>query len=161
MAIRRQLNAEQEIVEAFEQCGRITEYLVTVVPRRFWQQAPPSGHGRTIAAMVAHIHGVRKTFAKMGGAPVPPSLDRNSVTPVQARRALRQTNAALATLFRDSLLRGDARIKGLPRRSVNMMAYLIQHDAHHRGQIMLRARELGHAFSGDDVMRVWGWKRLA
>ena len=95
MAIRRQLNAEQEIVEAFAQCGQITEYLVTVVPRRFWQQPSPTGHGRTIAAMVAHIHGVRKTFAKMGGAPVPPSLDRNSVTPAQARRALRQTNAAL------------------------------------------------------------------
>ena len=161
MAIRRPLNAEQEIVEVFEQCGQITEYLVTVVPRRFWQQPPPSGHGRTIAAMVAHIHGVRKTFAKMGGAAVPPSLDRNSVTPVQARRALRQTNAALVTLFRDSLLRGDARIKGMPRRSVNMMAYLIQHDAHHRGQIMLRARELGHVFAGADVMRVWGWKRLS
>jgi uncharacterized damage-inducible protein DinB len=34
------------------------------------------------------------------------------------------------------------------------------HDAHHRGQITLRARELGHVFSGDDVMRIWGWKRL-
>ena len=160
MAIRRQLNAEQEIIEAFEQCGQITEDLVTVVPRRFWQQPPPTGHGRTIAAMVTHIHGVRKTFAKMGGAAVPPSLDRKRVTPAQARQALRQTNVALGTLFRDSLLRGEARVKGLPRRSVNMMAYLIQHDAHHRGQIMLRARELGHVFAGADVMRIWGWKRL-
>ena len=160
MAVRRQLNADQEIVEAFEHCGQVTEYLVTVVPRRLWQQPSPTGHGRTIAAIVAHIHGVRKTFAKMGGAAVPPSLDRTRVTPLQARRALHQTNAALATLFRDSLLRGEARVKGLPRRSVNMMAYLIQHDAHHRGQITLRARELGHAFAAADVMRIWGWKRL-
>ena len=111
--------------------------------------------------MVAHIHGVRKTFAKMGGATVPPSLDRRTVTQAEARRALRQTNTALATLFRDSLHRGEARVGRLPRRSINMMAYLIEHDAHHRGQIMLRARELGHAFSGTDVMRIWGWKRLS
>ena len=160
MPVRRQLNVEQEIVEAFEQSGQITEYLVTVLPRRLWQQPSPTGHGRTIAAMVAHIHGVRKTFAKMGGAAVPPSLDRMRVTQTQARRALRQTNAALTTLFRDSLGRGEARLRGLPRRSINMMAYLIQHDAHHRGQIMLRARELGHTFTGADVMRIWGWKRL-
>ncbi len=111
--------------------------------------------------MVAHIHGVRKTFAKMGGAAVPPSLDRNRVTVVQASRALRQTNSALTTLFRDSLRRGETRVKGMPRRSVNMMAYLIEHDAHHRGQIMMRVRELGHSFAGVDVMRVWGWKRIA
>ena len=154
------MSADQEIVEAFEQCGRVTEYLVRVLPRRLWHQPSPTGHGRTIAAMVTHIHGVRKTFAKMGGAPVTPSLDRTRVTPGQALRAFRQINGALTELFRASLARGEARVKGLPRRSVNMMAYLIQHDAHHRGQIMLRARELGHAFTSDDVMRIWGWKRL-
>jgi hypothetical protein len=25
---------------------------------------------------------------------------------------------------------------------------------------MMRAKELGHEFSGDDVMRIWGWKKL-
>ena len=160
MPARRPLNVEQEIVEAFERSGQVTEYLVSVLPRDLWQQPSPTGHGRTIAAMVAHIHGVRKTFAKMAGATVPRSLDRNRVTIAQALRALRQTNAALTARFRESLGRGDARITRMPRRSVNMMAYLIEHDAHHRGQIMMRARELGHSFAGEDVMRIWGWKKL-
>ena len=160
MPARRPLNVEQEIVEAFERSGQVTEYLVSVLPRDLWQQPSPAGHGRTIAAMVAHIHGVRKTFAKMAGATVPRSLDRNRVTIAQALRALRQTNAALTARFRESLGRGDARITRMPRRSVNMMAYLIEHDAHHRGQIMMRARELGHSFAGEDVMRIWGWKKL-
>ena len=125
MPVRRQLNVEQEIVEAFEQSGQITEYLVTVLPRRLWPQPSPTGHGRTIAAMVAHIHGVRKTFAKMGGAAVPPSLDRTRVTPTQARRALRQTNAALTTLFRDSLGRGGARQRGVPPPTSNQVVYQI------------------------------------
>jgi uncharacterized damage-inducible protein DinB len=43
---------------------------------------------------------------------------------------------------------------------VNIMIYLIQHDAHHRGQICALARALGHRLSQDDVMRIWGWKSL-
>ena len=161
MPVRRPLMADREIVEEFDLCGRVTEYLVRRLPHRLWHLPPRTGHGRTIAAMVAHIHGVRKTFAKMGGAKPAASLDRRRVTPAEAHRALRQTNETLTTLFGDSLARGEVRIKGLPRRSINMMAYLMQHDAHHRGQIVLRARELGHEFSRDDVMRIWGWKRLA
>ena len=48
----------------------------------------------------------------------------------------------------------------MPRRAVNMLVYLIQHDAHHRGQICMIARDLGHAFSSDDTMRLWGWKAI-
>jgi uncharacterized damage-inducible protein DinB len=160
MAVRRPLNLEEELVECFEACGRVTEYLAGVVPEPLWHEPPPTRHGRTIAAMITHMHGVRKTFAKMGGAPVPAALDRFRVTPAQARRALHEMNDTLTRLFRESLARGETRVKGMPRRSVNMMAYLNEHDAHHRGQIMLRARELGHTFSGDEVMRVWGWKRM-
>jgi uncharacterized damage-inducible protein DinB len=46
----------------------------------------------------------------------------------------------------------------MPRRAVNMLAYLIQHDAHHRGQICVFARDLGHEFKSEDTMRIWGWK---
>ncbi len=160
MPARRPLNLPEEIVEQFEQCGRVTEYLVSVLPSRVWRLPPPTGHGRTIAAIVTHVHGLRKMIARMGGAPVGSSLDRKTVTPAQARRALRQINDTLTTIFRKSLGRGEARVKGMPRRTVNIMSYLTQHDAHHRGQITLRARELGHAFSTADTMYLWGWKKL-
>jgi uncharacterized damage-inducible protein DinB len=40
-----------------------------------------------------------------------------------------------------------------------MLTYLIQHDAHHRGQICMVARDLGHTFGVGDSMRMWGWKK--
>jgi uncharacterized damage-inducible protein DinB len=48
----------------------------------------------------------------------------------------------------------------MPRRAVNMLTYLIEHDAHHRGQICVLARDLGYEFKSEDVMRIWGWKAL-
>jgi uncharacterized damage-inducible protein DinB len=137
------------------------EYLVKVLPKNLWRTNPPSGRGRSIAAIVAHMQSVRRTFARMGGArPGPPVLDRNGSTPLQAQSALHQSTDDLAHLFETAFAARQARVKGMPRRAVNMLAYLIQHDAHHRGQICALARDLGHEFKSEDTMRMWGWKAL-
>ena len=160
MATGRPLDVEHDLLEAFRHSGSVNEYLVSVVPVAVWRAAPP-GRGRSIAAIVAHMQGVRRTFARMGGArPGPPSLDRRLVTPEQARRAFQQSTEDLARLFESAITSRQARVKGMPRRAINMLAYLMQHDAHHRGQICMLARDLGHSFSGDDKMRIWGWKAI-
>src|SRR5262252_10833288 len=133
MARGRPLEVERELLEAFTRSGWASEYLVSVLPAALWRTPPPSGRGRSIAAIVAHMQSVRRTFARMGGArPGPPSLDRKSSTPQQAQRALHQSTEDLARLFDTAFAAHQARVKGMPRRAVNMLAYLIQHDAHHR-----------------------------
>jgi uncharacterized damage-inducible protein DinB len=161
MARKRPLEIEQELLEEFEHNGRVNEYLVSVLPDAIWRMPPPDGRGRTIAAIMAHIQSVRRTFARMGGArPGPPSLDRLKSTRAQAQRALRQSTTELSTMFEAAIAARQTRVKGMPRRVVNMLLYLVQHDAHHRGQIFMLAKSLGHEFRGEDVMRVWGWKSL-
>jgi uncharacterized damage-inducible protein DinB len=161
MAKRRALDVEQELLEVFKQNGLVNEYLVKVLPAALWRMNPPNGRGRSIAAIVAHMQSVRRTFARMGGTlPGPQSLDRNTSTPRQAQRALHQSTGDLARLFEAAFAARQVRVKGMPRRTVNMLAYLIQHDAHHRGQICALARDLGHEFKSEDTMRIWGWKAL-
>jgi uncharacterized damage-inducible protein DinB len=158
---KRPLEIERELLEEFVRNGLITEYLVGVLPDGIWRAPPPGGRGRTIAAIVAHIQSVRRTFARMGGArPGPPSLDRLTVTRAQAQRALRQSTDDLAALFATAIAERRTRVKGMSRRVVNMLFYLMQHDAHHRGQIFMIAKGLGHEFRGEDVTRVWGWRAL-
>ena len=162
MARGRALDVEQELIEAFRQSGRVSEYLVEVLPASLWRTAPPGGRGRSLAAIVAHMQSVRRTFARMGGArrARASSLDRNRSTPLQAQRALRQSTEDLARLFETAIAARRARVQGMPRRVVNMLMYLVQHDAHHRGQICGLARDLGHEFSSEDTMRIWGWKAM-
>jgi hypothetical protein len=109
------LEVEQELIEAFKRSCEATEYLVRVLPVAIWRMPNPGGRGRTIAAVVAHIQGVRRTFARVGGVrPGPPSLDRQRVTPQEAVRALRQSAADLAGLFESALASRHARVKGQP-----------------------------------------------
>ena len=161
MARGRPLEIEAELLEAFRRSGRVSEYLVTILPQKLWRMSPPGGRGRTIAAIVAHMQSVRRIFARMGGArPGPPPLDRRTVTPARARKALRQSTNQLASLFERAFQTDRARVKGMPRRAVDMLIYLVQHDAHHRGQMCTLARDLGHEFATDDMTRLWGWKAL-
>ena len=94
------------------------------------------------------------------GRPLEVEVDRNRSAQSQARRALRQSTDDLARLFETALAERRARVRGMPRRAVNMLVYLMQHDAHHRGQIGVLAREPGHQLATEDTMRIRGWKAL-
>lgn len=161
MPITQPLELELELLDSFKHCYLVTEYVVRVLPPQNWQAEPPDGKGRSIAAIVAHVQSVRLMFAKLGGADLlPEALDRARSTPEEACRALRQSRDTLMALFREALSERRPRVKKMPRRVPNMMIYLVEHDAHHRGQICRMARALGHRLSEEDVQRIWGWKNL-
>jgi len=161
MARGRPLEVEQELIVAFRRSGLANEYLVNILPTANWRLPPPTGRGRTIAAIIAHMQSLRRTFARMGGArPGSPALDKQRVTRDGARRALRRSTDDLARLFESALAVRQARVKGMPRRAIDMLMYLLQHDAHHRGQICVLARGFSHKFRGEDMMRLWGWRAI-
>jgi uncharacterized damage-inducible protein DinB len=39
-------------------------------------------------------------------------------------------------------------------------AYMISHDAHHRGQVYLLARELGYPLPEKATYVIWNWEKL-
>jgi hypothetical protein len=47
------------LLESFATNDRINRYLIESLPSESWTAKPPDGKGRTIAAIVAHMHNVR------------------------------------------------------------------------------------------------------
>lgn len=159
MAQRKPLEIERELLEAFEHAMRVTELVVEAVPDEHWH-APPPQKGRTIAAIVAHIYGLRRTFTKMAGVKVSPTLRSTTATKEEALDRLAENRAALVQLFATAIEERRGRIPGMPRRTAMMMAYLMQHDAHHRGQVTRQLSELGHRLTAEETMKLWGWRKL-
>jgi uncharacterized damage-inducible protein DinB len=43
----------------------------------------------------------------------------------------------------------------------HFLAYFSAHEGHHRGQLLMAARQLGHRLPRDVAGGVWQWTRLA
>jgi len=138
--------------------NRINTFLIQNIPDTAWREKPPGGKGRDIASMVAHIHNVRLMWLKSAApnAPMPQKLEGDDFTKDAAIAALEISRQALEEVLSASL-RTDGRIKGFKPDAGSFLAYLLAHDAHHRGQISMLARQLGHPISKSAMFGLWEW----
>jgi uncharacterized damage-inducible protein DinB len=148
----------QAVLTSFDTNDRINRYMIESLPAEAWRAEPPGGKGRTIAAIAAHMHNVRVMWLKAAakGSRIPEQLDRTSVTPAQATKALEESRAALSALLK-SALESDGRVKGFRPDAAGFFGYLIAHDAHHRGQICMLARQVGHPLPQKAMFGMWEW----
>jgi uncharacterized damage-inducible protein DinB len=145
------------LLNALDTNNRISLYLIENLPPEAWNAKLPDGRGRTIAAIVAHMHNVRVMWLKAGKADdIPDQLDRATVRPAQAARALENSREALHKLC-SRALETDGRIKSFRPDVAGFIGYLIAHDAHHRGQIAMLARQLGYPLPQKAMFGMWEW----
>jgi uncharacterized damage-inducible protein DinB len=132
-----------------------------------WRAQPP-GKVRTIAAIFTHMHNVRTKWIRLT-APhlkVPRQLNRAKCTPQQARAGLAESAAGCAEMLAEAL-GGSGRIQTFRRDGwakpwpvgVEMLAYMIAHEAHHRGQVCMLAHQLGFPLQMEVTSRMWNWEK--
>jgi uncharacterized damage-inducible protein DinB len=148
----------QALLTSFDTNDRINQYMIENLPTEVWRAEPPEGKGRTVAAVVAHMHNVRVMWLKAAAkeSMIPEQLDRTTVTPAQATKALAQSRAALSAVL-ESALESDGRVKGFRPDVAGFFGYLVAHDAHHRGQICMLARQVGHPLPQKAMFGMWEW----
>jgi uncharacterized damage-inducible protein DinB len=133
-----------------------------------WTAKPP-GKVRTIAAIFTHVHNVRTKWIRLT-APhlkVPAQLNRASCTQQQARVALADSGARCAEMLADAL-DGSGRIEQFLRDGwaqpwpvgVEMLCYMVAHEAHHRGQVCMLAHQLGFPLPAGMMYGIWNWEKL-
>jgi len=144
------------ILQAFDIHSRVTIYLLEDLDPAAWRATPPGGKGRDIAALAAHIHSVHGMWLKAAGGTVPSPLDKATVTIEEAIAGLKASAAALRELIAKSLETG-VRVKSFKPDTTAFVGYLIAHDAHHRGQIAMLARQVGFPLSKKANFGLWEW----
>ena len=149
----------EALLNAFNTNDRINHYLIDSLAREAWMAKPPGGKGRSIPQIVAHMHNVRIMWLKASanGSRTPAPLDRTKLSPRQALHGLEQSRRALGVVISRALT-GDGRVKGFRPDVAGFLVYLIAHDAHHRGQITMLARQIGHPLPQKAMFGMWEWE---
>jgi len=143
------------LLHAYATHDRVTRFLLEGLEEAAWR-AEPEG-GRDIASIVAHMHNVRVMWLKAAKAEeIPEQLDRATVTPAQAKAGLERSRCALSTMIRGAL-ETNGRIKNFRPDVAGFLGYLISHDAHHRGQIAMLARQVGRPLPQKAMFGMWEW----
>lgn len=157
------------ILPAWETSARVTRLLVAGLPSRIWDQAIPGLPRRTPRMMSAHLHNSRcgwvRTLGKPHGIKVPARVDPRSVTKPDLLRALRASTTAMSDLLEFGCTQGGAIPptrayvwRNLALDVGHVLTYFVAHEAHHRGQLSLIARQLGSPVRSTAQNQLWWWK---
>ena len=155
-------------VQMFAANDRMNQLLIEHLDPAAWKARPP-GKTRTIAAIFTHMHNVRSKWVRLTAPQlgVPALLNRANCTPEQARAGLAESATRCEEMLAEALGE-DGRIKMFRRDSlappwpvgVEMLCYMLAHEAHHRGQVVMLAHQVGFPLPYKASDGIWNWEKL-
>jgi uncharacterized damage-inducible protein DinB len=160
------------LLETYAANDPMNQIILADLDPRAWRATLPDqkGSGRTIAAIFAHLHNCRLVWLK-NSAPhlkCPPPLNPDRCTIKHASAAHKKSAAQCLRMLEDALSASpNRRVTKFSRGSwaqiwpagATMFAYMFSHEAHHRGQILMLAHQLGYRLL-HKTPGVWHWEKL-
>jgi len=160
---------QASLLSAWQTNNRVTVHLIEHLPAMLWDVAVPGIPRRTIRAIAAHLHNARcswiKTLGREHGIPTPSRVDHRHVTRRQLVAALKRSSSGMEALLELGFAAGGQvpPSKGYVWRNLSLdvahvLTYFVAHEAHHRGQITMVARQMGQRLPTATSAGLWQWK---
>lgn len=152
-----------ELVEAWRTHNRINLFLLErISDEGLACSSGPRGGGR-VWKQFAHMHTIRAYKLENWHKPLSLHLQKYGGDEVVPRdelaAAFRQSGDAVEQFIRLASA-GETKKQGFKRGLMTSMAYLISHESHHRGNILLTLKLCGHRMPQADAYAIWDWDRM-
>jgi len=150
---------EQEILETWEVHNRINLYLLDAIePASLGSYS--ASKGRSVGEQFAHLHNVRLMWLKAAAPDLLRGLEKiekeHAGDQKLLSKSLTDSGQAIQTLLGNSIATGG-KVKGFKPHALAFLGYLISHESHHRGQIILSLKQAGHPIDKKVQYGIWEW----
>ena len=165
-----ELDQRDLLLDAWRTNNRVTVFLVENLPDELWAATVPGAPRRTVRMIAGHIHNARcmwiKTLGEEFGIAVPRAVDRHKVRAKGQIRSLGQSSRGIGSLLTLGCDRGGTiptssayTWRNLPLDVGHVLTYFVAHEGHHRGQIIMLARQLGCRLPIEVTGGLWQWSK--
>lgn len=62
--------------------------------------------------------------------------------------------------FLEAVLAGEPKRRGFKKGVLTNLSYLVAHESHHRGSILLTLKTSGHKLDQNTTYAIWNWDKM-
>lgn len=154
---------QDQLLEAWRTNNRISLYLIDKITPAGMKSTLSKRGGRDVARQFAHLHNVRVWHLENRARDLSKGLvtfeTKVSPTKAQLKKAFKTSGTAMES-FLSAVLDGEPKRRGFKKGIFTTLAYLVAHESHHRGNILLTLKECGHGVTKDVAYTIWGWDHI-
>ena len=158
------------LLNAWRTNNSVTVFLFEHLTAELWKATVPGAPRRTVRMIAGHVHNARcmwiKTLGSEHGIAVPRAVNRHKVAPKELITALGRSSRGIISLLTLGFERGGTIPvsasyiwRNLPLDVGHVLSYFVAHEGHHRGQIVMLARQLGYRLPIEITGGLWHWSK--
>lgn len=150
---------DSQFFETWDIHNRINLYLLDAVDAAALGCYSAS-KGRSVGEQFAHIHNVRLMWLKAAAPDLLGKLAKLEAEQAKDQKLLRKSLVDSGQAVRSLLSKGLAaggKVKGFKPHAAAFLGYLIAHESHHRGQIVLSLKQAGQPVDKKVLYGIWEW----